>query len=63
MKYIIIGASAAGLACAEQIRKEDKDGSITVFTREKYLPYSRPSISYFLKGTVKESGMYLRKSS
>ena len=63
MKYIIIGASAAGLACAEQIRKEDKDGIITVFTRENYLPYSRPSISYYLKGAVKESGMYLRKSS
>ena len=62
MKYIIIGASAAGLACAVQIRKEDKDGKITVFTKENYLPYSRPSISYYLKGTVKESGMYLRKS-
>ncbi|MBR6702113.1 MAG: NAD(P)/FAD-dependent oxidoreductase, partial [Clostridia bacterium] len=63
MKYIIIGASAAGLACAEQIRKEDKDGTITVFTKENYLPYSRPSISYYLKGAVKESGMYLRKNS
>lgn len=63
MKYIVIGASAAGLACAEQIRKEDKNGEITVFTKEHFLPYSRPSISYYLKGAVKESGMYLRKSS
>ena len=63
MKYIIIGASAAGLACAEQIRKEDKDGEITVFTKESYLPYSRPSISYYLKGVVKENNMYLRKNS
>ncbi|MBR4766627.1 MAG: NAD(P)/FAD-dependent oxidoreductase [Clostridia bacterium] len=63
MKYVIIGASAAGLACAEQIRKEDKDGEITVLTKEKYLPYSRPSISYYLKGVVKENNMYLRKSS
>ncbi|MBQ6264994.1 MAG: NAD(P)/FAD-dependent oxidoreductase [Clostridia bacterium] len=63
MKYIIIGASAAGLACAEQIRKEDKDGEITVLTKEKYLPYSRPSISSYLKGAVKENNMYLRKSS
>ncbi len=63
MKYIIIGASAAGLACAEQIRKEDKTGEITVFTKEKYLPYSRPSISYYLKGIVKENNMYLRKNS
>ena len=63
MKYVIIGASAAGLACAEQIRKEDKNGEITVLTKEKYLPYSRPSISYYLKGAVKESGMFLRKAS
>lgn len=62
-KYIIIGASAAGLATAEQIRKTDKDGEITILTREDYLPYSRPSISYYLKGKVKESNMYLRKPS
>ena len=63
MKYLIIGASAAGLACAEQIRKEDKNGSITILTKEKYLPYSRPSISYYLKGVVKERDMLLRKPS
>ena len=63
MKYVIIGASAAGLTCAEQIRKEDKSGEITVLTKEQYFPYSRPSISYYLKGAVKEKEMYLRKPS
>ena len=63
MKYVIIGASAAGLACAEQIRKEDKSGTITVLTKGKYLPYSRPSISYYLKGVVREKDMLLRKPS
>lgn len=63
MKYVIIGASAAGLATAESIRNYDHDGEITVLTEESYLPYSRPSISYFLKGKVKESGMALRKSA
>ena len=63
MKYVIIGASASGLACAEQIRKEDKNGTITIITKEKYLPYSRPSISYYLKGVVKEHDMFLRKQS
>ena len=43
-KYVIIGASAAGLAAAEQIRKTDKTGDITVLTKESYLPYSRPII-------------------
>lgn len=61
MKYLIIGASAAGLAAAESIRKYDSEGSVTILTEEDYLPYSRPSISYYLKGKVKESNMALRK--
>ena len=63
MNYVIIGASAAGLACAEQIRKEDKKGKITLLTKESYLPYSRPSVSYYLKGKVSEHDIYLRKPS
>lgn len=63
MNYVIIGASAAGLAAAETIRSHDKSGRITVLTEEAYLPYSRPSISYYLKGTVRENGMYLRKNA
>lgn len=63
MKYVIIGASAAGLATAEAIRKTDAQGSITILTEEAYMPYSRPSISYFLKGKVKESNMALRKNA
>lgn len=61
MKYVIVGASAAGLAAAEEIRRTDAKGDITVLTEEAFLPYSRPSISYFLKGKVKESDMALRK--
>lgn len=63
MKYLIIGASAAGLATAEGIRKADKNSEITILTKEAYLPYSRPSISYYLKGTVDEKNMLLRKAS
>ncbi|MBR7060281.1 MAG: NAD(P)/FAD-dependent oxidoreductase, partial [Eubacterium sp.] len=63
MKYVIIGASAAGLACAEQIRKEDKNSEITVLSKENFLPYSRPTISYYLKGAVMEKDMFLRKNS
>ncbi|MCH5317999.1 MAG: NAD(P)/FAD-dependent oxidoreductase [Eubacterium sp.] len=63
MKYLIIGASAAGLATAESIRKTDAGGEITIITKEAYLPYSRPSISYYLKGKVEEKNMFLRKAS
>ncbi|MBE6818217.1 MAG: NAD(P)/FAD-dependent oxidoreductase [Ruminococcaceae bacterium] len=63
MKYCIIGASAAGLACAESIRQTDKSGEITVFTKESSLPYSRPSISYYLKGAVGSSDMLLHPAA
>lgn len=63
MKYVVIGASAAGLATAKEIRKTDPAGTITVLTGESYLPYSRPSISYLLKGIVKEKDMSLEKAS
>lgn len=63
MKYVIIGACAAGLAAAKAIRKNDEKGSITLITQEAYLPYSRPSISYFLKGRVRESDMLLHRES
>ncbi len=61
MKYVIIGASAAGLSAAESIRKQDAQSSVTVLTEEAYMPYSRPSISYYLKGRVKAGDMALRK--
>lgn len=63
MKYVVIGASAGGLATAESIRKYDKNGEITVLTREEFLPYSRPAISYYLKGKVKSRDMLLREPS
>ena len=61
MRYVIIGASAAGLVAAEAVRRTDSQGTVTVLTEEAYMPYSRPSISYYLKGKVKESDMALRK--
>ena len=63
MNYVIVGACAAGLAAAEAVRKADAKGNITMLTEEAYFPYSRPSISYFLKGKVKENDMALRKPS
>ncbi len=42
---IIIGGGIAGLNCAENIRKLNKNASITIVGKEPYLTYSRPMIS------------------
>lgn len=47
---IIIGASHAGIACAERLRKLGHEGSITMIERLKGLPLERPPLSKaFLK--------------
>lgn len=61
--YAIIGNSAAGINACDAIRKRDKQGSIAVFSDEKYRCYSRPLISYLVAGEIDNHGMYYRPSS
>ncbi len=42
---VIIGASAAGIAAAREIRKNSPDIAITLITEEAHLPYHRPSLT------------------
>jgi len=49
-KYVIVGASAAGLGAVEAIRDVDPVGTVTVITDEGCSHYSRPMISEFVSG-------------
>ena len=49
-KYVIIGASAAGIGAIEAIRKVDPTGTITIITEEDCADYSRPMISDLVSG-------------
>ncbi|UNC91892.1 NAD(P)/FAD-dependent oxidoreductase [Candidatus Contubernalis alkaliaceticus] len=60
MKYVIVGNSAASVGAVEGIRKVDPEGTIMVLSEESYPAYSRPLISYYLAGKVKEEDMYYR---
>lgn len=42
---MVVGASAAGLAAAETLRREGFDGTLTLIGDEPYLPYDRPPLS------------------
>lgn len=59
MKYLIIGASAAGLAAAETLHKIYPTGQITILEKEKTQPYSRILLPYLLSGEVKEENIFL----
>jgi NADPH-dependent 2,4-dienoyl-CoA reductase/sulfur reductase-like enzyme len=42
---LIVGASAAGLACAEALRRKGYTGPLTIVGAEPHLPYDRPPLS------------------
>ena len=60
MKYVIIGNSAAAIGAVEGIRQHDNHGEITIITNEQQHTYSRPLISYLLRGKVTEDSMKYR---
>lgn len=60
MKYVIIGNSAAAIGTVQGIRQVDKTGQIVMISDEEYHTYSRPLISYWLKGDVTEENMRYR---
>ena len=59
MRYVIIGASAAGMAAAETIRKSDSKGIITVLSEEPLMPYFRPMIPFLISGKKSATDMML----
>lgn len=57
----IIGAGAAGSACAEMLRRQGYDGSITMFDPDPAAPYDRPNLSKdYLAGNAPEDWIPLR---
>ncbi|MDD3947532.1 MAG: FAD-dependent oxidoreductase [Clostridia bacterium] len=60
MRYVLIGNSIACVGAVEGIRANDKEGRITIVGKEKYPVYSRPLISYYLQGKVKERNLFYK---
>jgi nitrite reductase (NADH) large subunit len=61
MRYVIIGASAAGCKAAETLRRYAPTSPITVISEEKHPLYSRPLLTYLLSGEVKPDQMWLHR--
>ncbi|MBW2027882.1 MAG: FAD-dependent oxidoreductase [Deltaproteobacteria bacterium] len=59
-KYLIVGASHAGLSALDSIRLTDREGPITMVNREARLPYSPTILPYVLSGRVDPSRIFLK---
>lgn len=63
MEYVIIGNSVAGIAASEAIRTNNRNGNITIISKENYMAYGRPLISYLLANKIEKDKIYLREKS
>ena len=61
---LVVGASAAGLATAESLRRKGYQGTLTLLGAERHLPYDRPPLSkQVLSGAWEPDRARLRPSS
>jgi 3-phenylpropionate/trans-cinnamate dioxygenase ferredoxin reductase subunit len=57
---LIVGAGAAGSACAAALRRDGFEGSVLMAGRDVDPPYERPACSKeYLRGEVERAGTYL----
>ncbi|CAM5289050.1 NAD(P)/FAD-dependent oxidoreductase [Streptomyces aurantiogriseus] len=54
-RIVVVGASAAGLAAVETLRREGHTGTVTLVGDEPYLPYDRPPLSKQLLAAEREA--------
>ncbi|MBR0472123.1 MAG: NAD(P)-binding protein [Methanosphaera sp.] len=52
MRIVIVGAGAAGLTLASNIRKKDKETEIIVFTKHNEIAYAPCAIPLVLGGCI-----------
>lgn len=58
-RYVVVGASAAGMAAAQAIRELDGQGSLIVLSAEADPPYFRPLIPFLVDGRKTAAEMAL----
>ena len=61
--YLIVGSSHAALEAMAAIRLADPDGSLTVLTRDRHLPYSPTLLPYVVSGRASPAKAVLRDAA
>ncbi len=60
-RYVIVGNGVAGTTAAEEIRKHDPNGAITIITDEDLPFYSRIRLPEYIAGEVAEDRLIIKK--
>lgn len=65
MKILIIGASAAGITAATEIRKVNKEVDIDILSDESFLPYYRPFLTTYIgdKSVENKKNFFLKDAN
>jgi NADPH-dependent 2,4-dienoyl-CoA reductase/sulfur reductase-like enzyme/nitrite reductase/ring-hydroxylating ferredoxin subunit len=62
--FVIVGAGAAGNAAAQQLRQSGYEGRLVLISKEKDLPYDRPTLSKgYLAGEEERESLTLRPAT
>lgn len=61
-RYVIVGNGVAGTTAAENIRKLDQEGTITILTNEDLPFYYRIRLNEYLSGNLKEEELLAKKA-
>lgn len=61
MKYVIVGGSAAGVCCAETLRKHNKNSDIILISDESFPLYSRCLLTYLIAGAMNEDELNFKE--
>lgn len=62
-KYLIIGGGVAGTTAAEEIRRRDPEGEVTIIGEEFHSLYSRVLLPHYLKDKKPREGVFLKKDT
>ena len=61
MRYVIVGSGPAGISAAEEIRKTDPAGPITMITADPHPAYSPVMLTYWMSGHTPKERLFFRE--
>ena len=61
--YVMIGNGVAGTTAAENIRKNDKEGHVVIFTEEDLPFYNRIRLNEYIAGDIPEQDLIAKKET